>query len=114
MSVTAKALINSKFASDAVVAEYTAPAATRTIIDKFTATNTDGSVAKTISIYLVPSGSTAGPSNQIVDAKSLAALQCYEFSTELKNHVLAAGDSICVVAASASTVNIRASGRECT
>lgn len=45
MTVTAKPLIGAKQAEAAQTAQYTAPAGVRTIIDKFTATNTSGATA---------------------------------------------------------------------
>lgn len=112
MTVTAKALIESKFASSANTTEYTTPAAKHTIIDKLTATNLDAS-SQTITIYLVPSGSTAVDANKLISAKSIATGAIYDF-TELKNHILNAGDFISVIASGASMVVIRASGREIT
>jgi hypothetical protein len=110
LSVTAKPLINSKYASNSLTTEYTAPASTRTIIDKFTATNTD-SGAQTISVHIVPSGGSAGASNSITSALSIAAGASVNLP-EQANQILAAGDFISVVASVASKVVIRASGRE--
>lgn len=112
MTVTAKALINAKYASSGGTVEYTAPLNTRTIIDKFTATNTDGS-ARTITVNVVPSGSAAGGSNTLTSAFSIAAGAAVEL-TELKNHILSTGDFLSVFASIASKVVIRASGREIT
>ncbi len=112
MSVTAKNLIASKYAANSSTNEYTAPSGTRTIIDKFTVTNIDAS-SRTISIYLVPSGSIAGNSNLIVKDLAVAAGATDDVD-EMKNQILNAGDFIEVVASSATTCVIRASGRECT
>lgn len=112
MTVTAKALIDSKFAANAATTEYTAPTSTRTIVDKFTATNTDTG-AQTITIYLVPNGGTASASNTVIQAKSLSSGSTYDF-TELKNQIFNTGDFIAVSASIASKVVIRASGREVT
>jgi len=109
-TVTAKCLVESAYAASSATTVYTSPAATTTIIDKFTATNTD-SGAHTITVYLVPSGGTAGGSNTITSAYSIAAGTAVEL-TELKNHVLATGDFISAFADSASKVIIRASGRQ--
>lgn len=112
MTVTAKALIPGKYAATTVTAEYTVPGSTKTIIDKFTALNSDGSAA-TVSIYIVPSGQAASNSNRIINAKSIGSLATYDF-TELKNHVMSAGEAIHVIAGTATAVSIRASGREVT
>lgn len=112
MSVTAKPLINSKFASNSNTTEYTTPSLTRTIIDKFTATNiTAGAV--TLSIYIVPSAGSAGTSNQIIKDVSIAAGATTDFSS-LQNQILATGDFISVAASAVSSITIRASGREVT
>lgn len=110
MSVTAKALIEAKYAATSATTEYTAPVSTRTIIDKFTATNTDAS-AVTLTVYLVPSGGTAGGSNIIISAKSIATGVTSDL-TELQNQILNAGDFISVLASTGSKMVIRASGRE--
>lgn len=112
MSITAKALINAKYAASSVQAEYTAPSSTKTIIDKFTATNSDAS-ARTVTIHIVPSGETEGDSNAIMRATSIAAGATQDF-TEIKNQILNPGDFISVVASVADKVVIRASGREVT
>jgi hypothetical protein len=112
MAVTAKPLINSKYAANVATLEYTAPASTRTIIDKFTATNNDAS-ARTVSVYIVPSGGSPDNSNKIIGSTSISAGAVHDFS-ELQNQILATGDQIHVLADAASKVAIRASGRECT
>lgn len=111
MTVSAKNLIASKYASNADHTEYTATSV-RTIIDKFTATNTDAG-AVTISINIVPSGGSVGGSNLIIQAKSLAAGATYDF-TEMQNQILNTGDFISCVASVASKMVIRGSGREIT
>ena len=112
MTVTAKCLLEAKFAASSATTEYTAPASTKTIIDKFTATNTD-SGAVTITIYIVPSGSSATDSNMIVKTYSIAAATTHDFS-ELQNQILNTGDFISVLASTASKMTIRISGREIT
>lgn len=112
MSVTAKVLINAKQAAGSVTTEYTAPSSTRTIIDKFTATNTTGG-AVTLTIHIVPSGGSVDATNKILDAYSIAANTFLDLS-QMQNHVLAAGDIIAVGASAATSITIRASGRECT
>lgn len=110
MSVTAKPLIQAKFASATDHTEYTVPGSTRAIIDKFTATNTDSS-ARTVSVNLVPNGGSVGASNLVTSVLSIAAGVSMELP-EMKNHILASGDFISVIASVASKVVIRASGRE--
>jgi hypothetical protein len=110
MTVTAKALFNPLQAQNAETTQYTAPAGTRTIIDKFTGTNTTGAAA-TLTIKLVPSGGAAGANNTIVSAKTLQPGETYTFP-EVVGHVLNPNDFISTLAGTATAITIRASGRE--
>lgn len=109
MTVIAKPLINAKQAENSETTQYTTPSGVRTLLDKFTGTNTTGSAA-TLTVKLIPSGGSAGASNQIV-SKSLAPGECYTFP-ELVGQVLASGDVISTLAGTATAITIRASGRE--
>lgn len=110
MTVQAKSLFTPLQAQNAETTQYTAPAATRTIIDKFTGTNTTAAAA-TITVKLVANGGAAGAANTIVSVKSIAPGECYTFP-ELVGHVLNAGDFISTLAGTAAAITIRASGRE--
>lgn len=112
MSVAVKKLISAKYASNSQTTEYTVPVSTKTIIDKFTATNTDSSV-RTVSVNLVASGDSASGSNLVTSALSIAAGASVDLP-EMKNHVLHAGDFISAIASVSNKVVIRASGREVT
>jgi len=109
MAVYVKVLIPAKIAEAAQTTQYTAQNVT-TIIDKFTATNFD-IVAATISVNLVTLGDTAGNNNVITKSKTLQANETYIFP-ELVGQVLAPGGYISTLASGATSVNIRASGRE--
>lgn len=110
MTVTARPLINSKYASNAGTQEYLcANALISAIIDKFTAFNNNGS-AVTLSIHIIPSGGSSGNSNLLVN-KSVTAGASLDV-TELQNQILGPGDSIFVSASVGSQLTIRASGRE--
>lgn len=109
MTTTAKCLLETKYAESAQTTQYTPGTGVRTIIDKFTAYNgTAGAV--TITVNLVPSGSTAGASNVKV-MKSLATGETYTFP-EMVGQILNAGDFISTLAGAASSIVIRVSGRE--
>jgi len=110
MSTTLKPLINAQFGVAAGSTLYTAPAAKTTIIDKFTATNTDVA-ARTLSVSIVASAGVQSAANRVVYQKSIAAGVTDDL-TELQNHILATGDSIYVVPEVDSKIVIRASGRE--
>lgn len=111
MAVTVKPLIAAKIAENTQTTQYTAAAVTA-IIDKFTATNY-GAVTTTISVNLVTSADTAGNQNLITKTKSLQPAETYTFP-ELVGHVLAPGGFISTIAGAATSINIRASGREVT
>lgn len=105
-------LINSKYAASSATTEYTVPASTTTTIDSFTVTNSTGG-AVNITVYLVPSGGSAGPSNVIVSAQAISAGATTVLSS-LANQTLSTGDFISVFASAATSLTIRASGREAT
>ena len=111
MTVYAKVLIPAKIAENSQTTQYTASGVT-TIIDKFTATNYSANAA-TISVNLVTTGDTAGNQNLIVKTKSLQPAETYTFP-EIVGQTLAPGGFISTIASAATSINIRASGREIT
>ena len=111
MGVLVKTLIASKQAENAQTTQYTAINA-KAIIDKFTATNTSAANV-TLSVNLVTSGGSAGVTNLIVDARAIAPGETYTFP-ELVGQVLESGGFISTIASAATSLTIRASGREIT
>ena len=111
MTTTALNIIPAKPAETTQTAQYTSDGV-RTIIDKFTATNTSGA-SVVFSVNLVPSGGVPNSGNLIVSNRVIAAGACYQFS-ELIGHVLESGSFISTLAGAASAVTIRASGRKIT
>jgi len=111
MTVSIKVLIPAKQAESSQTTQYTAVNA-KAIIDKFTATNTSAANA-TISVNLVTTGGTAGASNLIVDARAIAPDETYTFP-ELVGQSLESGGFISTIASAATSLTIRASGREIT
>lgn len=111
MTVTVRVLIPAKIAEATQTTQYTSTGAT-TIIDKFTATNYSA-VPATISVNLVTTAGTAGNLNLITKTKTLAASEVYTFP-EIVGQVLGVGDFISTIAGTATSINIRASGREVT
>lgn len=109
MAVVVKALIPAKSAENSQTTQYTAVNC-RAIIDKFTATNTSGANAS-LSVNIVATGGTAGSTNLIVDTRTLAPDETYTFP-ELVGQVLDNGSFISTIASAASSLTIRASGRE--
>ena len=111
MTVTVKVLIPAKIAEATQSTQYTANGVT-TIIDKFTATNYSASAA-TISVNLVTVSGTAGDANLVTKTKTLQPSEVYTFP-EIVGQVLRAGDFISTIAGTATSINMRASGREVT
>jgi hypothetical protein len=111
MTVIVKVLIPAKQAESAQTTQYTATNV-KAIIDKFTVTNTSGNNV-TFSCNLVTSGGAAGASNLIVDARSLVPDETYT-CPELVGQTLEPGGFISTIAGSATSLTIRASGREIT
>ena len=111
MTVTVKPLIPAKYAENAQTTQYTATAC-KTIIDKFTVTNTTAG-AVTFACNLVASGGAAGAANLIIDDKSIAAGECYT-CPELVGQTLEPGGFISTLAGAATSLTISASGREIT
>lgn len=111
MGVLVKTLIPSKQAEGSQTTQYTAVSC-KTIIDKFTATNTSASNV-TLSVNLVTSGGSAGASNLIVDSRAIAPDETYTFP-ELVGQVLEPAGFISTIASAATSLTIRASGREIT
>lgn len=111
MAIESKTLIEPKLAEAVATQQYLADGVTA-IIDKFTATN-NGGAAVTVTVNLVPNGSTALLANTIIDARNVEPGECYT-CPELVGHVLEAQSFISTTASIAGALTIRASGREIT
>ena len=111
MTVQVKVLVPAKTVENTQTTQYTATNVT-TIIDKFTATNYSATAA-TISVNLVTTSYSAGDNNLITKTKTLQPAEVYTFP-ELVGQVLNAGDFISTIAGTASSINMRVSGREIT
>ncbi len=84
----------------------------KTIIDKFTATNTSA-VNAVLSVNLVAAGGTEGNANLVMKARSIAPGETYT-CPELVGQSLESGGFISTLAGTASALTISASGREIT
>ena len=111
MTVQVKVLVPAKTVENTQTTQYTATNVT-TIIDKFTATNYSATAA-TISVNLVTTSYSAGNNNLITKTKTLQPAEVYTFP-ELVGQVLSPGDFISTIAGTASSINMRVSGREVT
>ena len=111
MAVSIKVLIPAKQAESAQTTQYTATNC-KSIIDKFTVTNTSaGNV--TISVNLVTVTGSAATSNLIIDTRAIAPEETYT-CPELVGQALEPGGFISTITSAATSLTIRASGREIT
>lgn len=111
MAVTVKNIIPRKQAEAVQTTQYTATNC-KTIIDKFTVTNTSAG-AVTIAVNLVASGGSASDSNLVLKAKSIQAGETY-LCPELVGQTLESSGFISTIAGAATSLTISASGREIT
>jgi hypothetical protein len=111
MTVVVKVLIPAKQAESAQTTQYVANNV-KAIIDKFTVTNTSASNT-TFSCNLVTVVGTANAANLIIDARTIVPDETYT-CPELVGQVLDSGGFISTLASAATSLTIRASGREIT
>lgn len=111
MTVTAKVLIPPKQAENAQTTQYTSNLCT-TYIDKFTITNTSAAIV-TFSANVVTSAGAAGAANLVINLRSIAPKETYA-CPELVGQVLETGDFISTIAGAATSLTMRASGRQIT
>ena len=111
MAVTVRNIIPRKQAAATFETQYTA-SNKKTVIDKFTVTNTDTSV-HVISIFLVASGDSPGGDNCVLNEKSIAVNETYT-CPEIIGQVLENNGYISTYADSAAVLTLSASGREIT
>ena len=109
MTVTVKVLIPAKQAEGSQTTQYTA-SNVKAIIDKFTVTNTSGNNV-TFSCNLVTVSGSAGASNLIIDTRTIVPDETYT-CPELVGQALDSGGFISTIAGAATSLTIRASGRE--
>jgi hypothetical protein len=110
MAVTAKRLITPAQLTTSAATYYTTPANTRTVIKKLTLTNST-TTPRLVTVYLVPSGGTAGATNILTSTRTVGANQTWD-CTDAQGHVLEAGATIQALADGATAVTIHGSGVE--
>ena len=109
MAVTIKNIIPAKQLEAAQTTQYTAVNC-KTIIDKFTVTNTSAANA-VFSVNLSALGGTSGDANLIVKTRSVAPNETYT-CPELVGQTLDINGFIQTLAGTASALTVSASGRE--
>jgi hypothetical protein len=111
MTVTSKVLIPAKQAENAQTTQYTAVNVIA-LIDKFSVTNTSA-VNVLFSCNILAIGGIPGDENLILKTRAIAPKETYT-CPELVGQVLEPGGFISTLADAASSLTIRASGREVT
>lgn len=111
MTVTVKNIIPRKQAENVQTSQYTALNC-KTVIDKFTVTNT--SAANVLfSVNLVPEAGAAGNDNLVIKNRAIAPNETYT-CPELVGQTLEINGFISTLAGAATSLTISASGREIT
>jgi acetyl-CoA carboxylase carboxyltransferase component len=113
MAITVENIIPRAQLTNASATYYTSGSTStpfKTIIDKFTLTNTSAAVV-TVSVQLVIVGGSAGASNTVLNNKTLQINETYT-CPELVGQVLEAGGFITAIASANTAVTISASGRQ--
>lgn len=111
MGTSAKRLWDTAQLTGSAQTFYTAPALTNTILKKVTFTNSDVAVAYTVTLYLVKSGGSAGTSNIIINAQTVAAGATVE-AFEVEGAVMNAGDFLQAFASTTGKIVFAGSGIE--
>lgn len=110
MAITPKKIVAAQQLTTVIATYYTTPSAIVTIVDKFTLTNTT-SAAITATVYMVDASGTAGASECLISARTLASGETYT-CPEIVGHILNHGDTIQALASANSALTVRISGRE--
>jgi len=111
MTITVKNIIARKQAENSQTTQYTAENR-KTIIDKFTVTNTSATNVD-FSVNLVAASGAAGPNNLVLKARVITPNETYT-CPELVGQVLESGGFISTLAGAATSLTISAAGREIT
>lgn len=104
MSVTPKAITSAQLTASAAT-YYTVPANTTSILKALRFVNTD-TAARTVTVYLVPSGGTAGATNILISAQAIAPGECWD-CYQANWQVLATGGTLQALADVAAKVTIQ-------
>lgn len=107
MSVTIAQLVSPQTISDAITAYYTSTNV-KTRIDKLTVGN-PSATARTVSLYLVPSGGSPSDANVITKTKSIAPGETWN-CPDMIGQVLASGGTLRAVADLIAVLVLSAAG----
>lgn len=112
MAANGKALVFAGVQIAASATTYYTATNVQARLDKCTVTNND-TVARLFSIYLVPSGGTAGVTNVTLLNRTINAGECYT-CPEIVGHWLNNGQFLAAICDAASKCTLRVSGIEVT
>lgn len=105
-----KRLVNGSQLTTSAATYYTAPANTLTTISASSVTNTTAT-AQAVTVYLVPSGGTAGVTNCVCSARVVAPGETYNISGAIAQ-TLASGGTIQALSDAATALTLVVSGYE--
>ena len=106
MTVVNAVIVPPQFVTSSEVTIYDAD--DRTLLDRFTVHNSDGSKVK-LTVYLTDGAEATGLNNRIFE-DDIDPSNTYSL-TELEGHVMAVNDTIVVIAATTNVLSIRGSAR---
>lgn len=102
--------VNGSQLTTGAVVYYTAPVNTVSTISAMSVTNTTGT-ARTVTVYLVPSGGTADATNVVCSARTVSPGETFNVFGAI-GQTLAAGGTIQALADAATALALVASGYE--
>jgi len=108
MTVAITRLLDPVQVANSTTTYYTVASKTTVVLRRLVVCNTDTST-RTLTVYLVENGGSAGNSNMAIDAQNITPNETW-LAAELEGLVLTAGDTIQMVASSASALTVHASG----
>lgn len=109
MAVIQKSLIAPQQLTASAATYYTSTGV-RTRVDKLSISNPTGT-ARDVTIYLVPSGGSAGDSTTITKTKTVASLETWN-CPDMVGQILEAGGTIQALASAVTALTISAAGTQ--
>lgn len=109
MTIQTKVLCASTQLTGSAATYITGAASQKTTITRARITNSDTATAYTFTVYRVASGGSAGSTNLLINARSVAPGGS-DLCPELNGMVLDAGDTIQALASTTAKLNFTASG----
>ena len=108
-SMVEKLLCSTQLSTTSITTVYTVPASSGLKLASGILCNTSVS-SVTLSVYIVPSGGTAGATNKIIHSYSLAAADSLSLGDIINGLMLGEGDFIAVECSASNALNVVLSG----